>query len=153
MFWAIAVGAVTTVLSACLAHLVRAEGYSREAGIGIIMSGVLNMLLDPLFIFTFRMEIAGAALATMLSNVASVVYFVVLLARNRQCTVIAFDPRYYTLKHRIPGDALLAGLPSFLMFIMGLVSKPTLNKKESHLWKMNAVSPGCGQKTTFLPAF
>ena len=66
--WTIAVGAVPTILNACLAHLVRAEGYAKEASFGVALGGVLNILLDPIFIFVFDLGVAGAAIATILSN-------------------------------------------------------------------------------------
>ena len=75
IFWTIGIGAVPTVLNPELAHLVRSEGYSKQASLGVAFGGILNMGLDPLFIFTFKMEIMGAAIATMISNTAAVVYF------------------------------------------------------------------------------
>lgn len=56
-------GAVPTVMNADLAHLIRAEGYSRPAGFGVAFGGVLNIILDPIFIFALRLNIAGAAIA------------------------------------------------------------------------------------------
>ena len=51
--WTIAIGGVPTVLNACLAHLVRAEGYSKEASIGLALGGIMNIILDPILIFYF----------------------------------------------------------------------------------------------------
>ena len=68
-------GAVPTVLSSVLAHLVRAEGKAAHAGIGLSLGGLLNVALDPLFIFDQGLGtgVSGAALATLLSNIASAV--------------------------------------------------------------------------------
>ena len=79
IFWAICVGAVPTVLNAAFAHLVRSEGYSKQASFGMAMGGILNMILDPIFISLLRFEVAGAAIATMLSNLAAAIYFIVLI--------------------------------------------------------------------------
>ena len=68
IFWTIGVGAVPTVLNAELAHLIRSEGYSGQASFGVAFGGILNIILDPIYIFVFKMDIAGAAVATMLSN-------------------------------------------------------------------------------------
>jgi len=126
-FWTITVGAVPTVMNSELAHLVRSEGYSRQASLGVAFGGVLNILLDPIFIFGFQMEIAGAALATMLSNAAAAVYFVILLYRKRKSTVILPDPRYFTFGDQVPGEVVTVGFPSFLMILMGIVSNTVLN--------------------------
>lgn len=68
VFWTIGVGAVPTVMNAEFAHLIRSEGYSKSAGFGVALGGILNIALDPLFIFGLRLNIMGAAIATMLSN-------------------------------------------------------------------------------------
>ena len=65
-------GGVPTVLSMSMPQLLRNAGYSKEAGIGIGLGSVLNILLDPLFMFVLLPqghEVLGASIATMLSNV------------------------------------------------------------------------------------
>ena len=126
--WTIAVGSVPTVLNACLAHLVRAEGYSKEASFGLALGGIVNIILDPILIFAFELGIAGAAIATMLSNTIAMIYFIVLLRKNEKTTVINFSIKNYTLSSGIPKEILLVGLPSFIMLLMGTFSNLVLNK-------------------------
>ena len=67
----IVAGGVPTVLSNVLSNLLRSIGRSREAGFGIILGGLLNIALDPLFMFVLLpdgLEVLGAGLATCLSN-------------------------------------------------------------------------------------
>ena len=128
VFWTITLGGIPTVLSACFAHLVRAEGYSKEASIGIAMGCILNVILDPIFIFAFDKKIEGAAIATMLANVCSLIYFIVLIAKNKKTTVIKLSPKNYSLSYGIPKEILLVGFPSFLMLLMGTTSNLILNK-------------------------
>ncbi len=128
LFWTLTVGAVPTVLNAALAHLVRAEGYSGQASFGVALGGVLNIALDPVFIFGFRMEIAGAALATMLSNLMALLYFLALIYIKRDKLRLTLNPRYYTLSGGVPREVLLVGLPSSIMNLMGIFSNITLNK-------------------------
>lgn len=82
IFWTVGIGAVPTVLNASLAHLIRSEGYSGQASFGVAFGGILNIVLDPIFIFLFKMEITGAAIATMLSNVAATVFFLLFLFKK-----------------------------------------------------------------------
>lgn len=128
LFWTIGVGAVPTVLNAELAHLVRAEGYSGQASFGVAFGGVLNMVLDPIFIFLFQMDIVGAAVATMLSNVAATVYFFGFLYQIRQGSVITPSPKCFSLKRDVSLEVLAVGLPSFIMTLMSTLSNLTLNK-------------------------
>ena len=126
--WTITLGGVPTVLNACLAHLVRAEGYSKEASFGLALGGIMNIVLDPVLIFTFGLGVKGAAIATMLSNVIAVFYFVALIRKNEDVTVIGFSLKNYSLSDGIPGEILLVGFPSFIMLLMGTASNLVLNK-------------------------
>lgn len=128
IFWAVFIGAAPTVLSAGLAHLIRAEGFSKQASFGMTMGALLNIVLDPIFVTVLDMQIAGAALATMLSNLASLIYFLLHLIRRQNNTVIVLNPKYYTLSEHIPSEILLTGLPSALMSLMSTFSNATLNK-------------------------
>ena len=128
LFWTLTVGAVPTVLNAALAHLVRAEGYSGQASFGVALGGGLNILLDPVFIFGFHLEITGAAIATMLSNLIATLYFVALILGKRGKLHLSLNPRYYSVSDSIPREVLLVGLPSSIMNIMGIFSNITLNK-------------------------
>lgn len=127
LFWIITVGAVPTVLSQTLANLIRSEGCSRQASFGVAMGGILNIALDPLFIFVFRLQLAGAAIATMLSNLAAAIYFFVFLYRHRSTSAITPDPRLISPRGHILPEVLLSGLPSCIMIMMGTLSNAVLN--------------------------
>ena len=70
-------GAPVMAASFVLNNLLRAEGHATLSMFGITTGGILNMILDPLFIFIFDLGIAGAAIATLLSQCIS---FVILLS-------------------------------------------------------------------------
>lgn len=128
VFWTITIGAIPTVLNAGLAHLIRTEGYAKQAGFGVAFGGLLNIALDPLFIFVFRMEITGAAIATMLANSAAMIYFFLFLYKIRKKTVITPNLKYYSIAGGIPGDVVVGGLPSFIMMMLGCLSNSVLNR-------------------------
>ncbi len=128
VFWTITVGAVPTVLNVCLAHLLRAEGYARQAGFGVAFGGLLNIALDPIFLFVFHLQITGAAIATLLSNIAAALYFLCFLYKIRKSTVITPNPRHYSLAGGIPGEVVFGGLPSFVMMLLSCLSNSVLNR-------------------------
>ena len=73
-------GSVPTLLSAVLAHLIRNAGYADKASIGLSGGGLLNIILDPLLMFVILpkgYEVIGAALATLISNIASCIYLLI----------------------------------------------------------------------------
>ena len=70
-FCVIVLGGIPTVLSNVLSNLIRSIGRSREASVGIILGGLLNIALDPLFMFVLLpdgYEVLGAGIATCLCN-------------------------------------------------------------------------------------
>lgn len=127
IFWTIGIGAVPTVMNAELAHLIRSEGYSKQAAFGVALGGILNIVLDPLFIFVFRLNIAGAAIATMLSNLIAMLYFIGFLLHIRRKTVITLNFKEYSVRQRIPLEVMTVGLPSFVMTMMSTISNTALN--------------------------
>ncbi len=85
-FFVIVCGGVPTVLSNTLSNLLRSVGESGKAGFGITMGGLINIALDPLFMFVLLpdgMEIIGAGAATCLSNCIACGYFMAVLFRMR----------------------------------------------------------------------
>ena len=76
-FLVIVLGGGFSMVSMTVAHLLRNAGYSSQASMGLSLGGVLNMALDPLFMFVLLprgSEVIGAALATLLSNMVSCGY-------------------------------------------------------------------------------
>lgn len=92
----IVTGGIPTVLSNVLANLIRSIGRSKEASAGIILGGLLNIALDPLFMFVILpdgREVLGAGLATCLSNCVAFLFFVGVLVRMGKGSVVTFSPR------------------------------------------------------------
>ena len=92
----IVLGGVPTVLSNVQANLIRSVGRSREAGAGIILGGLLNIALDPLFMFVLMpdgFEVLGAGIATCLSNCVACLFFLIVLLRMGKGSIITFNPK------------------------------------------------------------
>ena len=128
LLWTVTIGGVPTVMNALLAHLVRSEGHAKEASMGMTLGGVMNIILDPIFISGFGLDVVGAAVATMLSNLIATCYFINLIRSRKGETVINANPANYTVKMGIPKEVLLVGLPSCVMNLMGVVSNITMNR-------------------------
>ena len=128
----VVVGGLATSLNALLAHLVRSEGRSLQASIGVALGGVMNIALDPLFMFVILprgYETLGAAIATALSNVIALVYFLVVVLREGKRSILRLSPRRLgkSLRGRIPADVLTTGLPACLMTLCENVSYAVLD--------------------------
>lgn len=109
------IGGVPTILQLTLAQLLRAVGCSKEAGFGISMGGILNIGLDPLFMFVLLpkgSEVIGAGVATMLSNIASLIYFLIVVLRLRKKTVLILSPKAGLPSRENVRSAIFGGIPA-----------------------------------------
>ena len=130
MYWVIGMGAIPSLLSLVLSHFIRADGAPKTAGFGLSMGGLLNLVLDPIFIFDFGlgMGVAGAALATFIANMTTLLYFLRYFYINRKDTAIGLHPRWFTVKKEISGQVLIIGLPGMLQTLLASVSNAALNQ-------------------------
>lgn len=55
--WVVVIGGVPTMLSLSLGHLLRSEGHARPASMGMMFGGILNVILDPVLIFGFQLDV------------------------------------------------------------------------------------------------
>ena len=111
----IVAGGVPTVLSNVLANLLRSVGRSREAGFGIILGGLLNIALDPLFMFVLLpagREVLGAGVATCLSNCIACCFFFGVLARMGRGAVLTFRPGVGLPRRENVAGIFAVGIPS-----------------------------------------
>ena len=92
-------------------NILRYEGKANFAMIGLVTGGVLNMVLDPVFIFGFGMGTAGAGLATALSQ--SISFCILLSMFLRGKTVSQFQISAVTRSPAEFGTILMTGMPSF----------------------------------------
>ncbi|MBQ8321237.1 MAG: MATE family efflux transporter [Clostridia bacterium] len=121
----ILIAAPAMTASCVLNNILRYEGMATLAMIGLTTGGILNMALDPLFIFTFDMGIAGAGLATALSQYIS---FCILLSMFlMKKTQSRLSARLAAGEPRILGDIIITGLPSFARQGLNSVSTMVLN--------------------------
>lgn len=126
----IVIGGVPTVLSAVLAHLIRSTGQSRVASFGITLGAILNMVLDPLFMFVLLpggQEVVGAAIATALSNAVALVYFILYLLRHKEVSIFRFTLENRRSVRVTTWDIMKSGIPSFIILAAGQISNFFLN--------------------------
>ena len=100
-FCVIVVGGIPTVLSNVLSNLIRSIGRSKEASAGIILGGLLNIGLDPLFMFLIMprgYEVLGAGIATCLSNCVALLFFFGGAVQNGQ----RFDYKFFSSSGNAP---------------------------------------------------
>ena len=120
----ILIGAPCMAASFVINNVLRYQGSAMYAMWGITAGGVLNLVLDPLFIFGFDMGIAGAALATIISQLAS---FGILFYSAGVKGSLKIEFKKFTPSWEIYKEILRGGLPSFYRQGLASVAMMVLN--------------------------
>lgn len=110
-------GFVFSVISVIFRSILTGEG---DTKLPMIIQGfgtVLNIFLDPLFIFTFDLGVFGAGLATVVSQTITVLIFVYLLFFKKHAYV-TFSPRDFSFSAKIVGKIMQIGIPASLSMII-----------------------------------
>lgn len=153
LFWVFVIGGIPTVMNMFLAHIIRAVGASKQAAIGMSLGGILNIILDPLFIFSWGlgMNITGAALATCISNAVAACYFLLFLWRKHRETVLSLHPRDFRCGRKAAGRVFFIGVPSALQVFLSVVSNAVLNNLMSAYMSTAVAALGIVKKVDMFP--
>ena len=109
--------------SFALNNQLRFQGRATYAMIGITTGGILNMILDPIFIFGFDMGVAGAAVATMISQMVGFTILLIMVLKKG----IPVKPSYFKLKGYYYKEMFRGGLPSLARQGCGSIATLCLN--------------------------
>lgn len=147
-------GVITTLNTLC-SHIFRSEGHALHAGLGVVLGGILNIALDPLFMFVILPkgnEVLGAALATAISNVISFVYFaVVAVSLNRkESTVFSCRLTKESFINKIPSCIFEAGIPACIMTLAENISYAILDRLMSLNGLIAQAGVGVAKKVNML---
>lgn len=155
MLWTVQYGATPAILNVVIAYLVRAEGAALHASIGTMSGCLLNIVLDPIFILPWGLNLgaAGAGLATFLSNCFACTYFFILLFVKRGRTFVCLNPKKFTLKKEIVLGVCGVGVPASIQNLLNVTGMTLLNNFTS-VYGANAVAAmGITQKINMVPMY
>jgi putative MATE family efflux protein len=113
-------------LGMALGNLIRSEGNARTPMIGMIIGAVLNIILDAVFIIPLDMGIRGAALATVISQLVSVLYFVRYYLAGK--SFLKIYSRNLIIEWGILKSILAIGVASFARMMAGSLSAMLVNR-------------------------
>lgn len=154
MRWTVCFGALPAILNVVQSYMVRSEGSTLHASIGTMSGCILNILLDPIFILPWglNMGAAGAGLATFLSNCIACVYFLVLARVKKGNTFISMNP--LQLRHltgRQVRDILGVGIPASIQNLLNVLGTTILNNFTAPFGAAAIAAMGISQKLYMIP--
>ena len=155
MFWTVTCGAAPAILNVVMAYMVRSEGSAMHASIGTMSGCFLNIILDPIFIMPWglNMGAAGAGLATFLSNCFACLYFMVLLFVKRGRTYVCIDPRKLSFESSIVGGVCMVGIPAAIQNLLNVTGMTILNNFTSSYGANAVAAMGIAQKINQVPFY
>ena len=130
MFWTVCLGAVPTILNVVQSFMVRSEGSAMHASIGTMSGCILNIILDPIFILPWGLNMGaeGAGLATFVSNMVAMLYFVILSLTKGSRTYVSMDLRRLRhLSRDVVTGIMGVGLPASFQNLVNVLGTAILN--------------------------
>lgn len=125
--WIILIGGVPGLTGYCLNNSVRSLGHAKESMIIVIVSSILNIILDALFIFVFKWGVRGAAIATVISQ-TMVTVFVLYFFIKAENIPIKLRKKNASFDMRVVWEIFQNGLPNFYMNLFGTIVSIILNR-------------------------
>ena len=106
-------GTAFSMLSTGLNGFISAQGFPRTGMLTTLIGAVLNLILDPVFIFGFHMGVSGAALATVLSQMVSCIWVLRFLTGKR--ALLRLQRKNLRVGRRLAGEIMALGMSGFIM--------------------------------------
>lgn len=122
----IAVGAPTIMFSTAFANILRGEGASRESMIGNLLGTVVNIILDPVMILVLGWGVSGAALATIIGNIAACLFYISYYVRGK--SILSIHLKDFKMGDGIAAAVASIGIPASLNNILMSFANIILNQ-------------------------
>lgn len=108
-----AIGTIFVQLTLGMNGFISCQGFTKHSMISVAIGAVTNIILDPIFIYGFKMGVSGAALATIIAQAASTIWVLSFLRSKK--TFIKLKPTFMKLKANVIVPCVLLGLATFIM--------------------------------------
>lgn len=136
------------LISNCYANIIRSEGKAGMAMIGQLGGNLLNVILDPILILGLGWNVAGAAIATAVSNLVSAIYYIVYFKFGN--SMLSIRLKDFSVKDNILKSVLAIGIPAALGDVLMSVSSIILNGQMAGYGDMAVAGIGVAMKVTMI---
>lgn len=122
----VALGIPFLIISNAFSNIIRSEGQATVAMMGMIIGNLINIVFDPIMILAFGWNVAGAAIATVLGNVFSAIFYIMHLVSKK--SMLSIRLKDYSAKKKILIGVFSIGIPASLNSILMSASNIVINK-------------------------
>lgn len=129
-------GTTFTMLTAGLNGFINAQGFPKIGMMTTVLGAILNLILDPIFIFAFNMGISGAAIATVISQIVSALWVIRFLTGNK--APLTIKKKNLRIDRQTTRQILSLGLAGFITqatnFLVQIICNTTLQRTGGDLY-------------------
>lgn len=136
------------LISNCYSNVIRAEGESGKAMMGQLIGNLLNVVLDPIMILGFGWNIEGAAIATVIGNIAGAGYYILYFLRGK--SALSIKLKDFTVKEGACRSVLVIGIPASLGSLLMSVSQIIINSQMAGYGDMALAGMGVAMKVVMI---
>ena len=122
----ISIGAPTIMFSTAFANILRGEGASRESMVGNLLGTIVNIILDPVMILGLGWGVFGAALATIIGNIAACFFYISYYVCGK--SMLSIHVKDFRMGERIAASVAAIGIPASLNNILMSFANIILNQ-------------------------
>ena len=148
----IAYGAPFVVVSCAFSNIVRGEGAAKASMIGMMLGTIVNIILDPIMILSMNMGVAGAAIATIIGNICSFVYYLWYLLKKDN-SLLSISPKDFDFRNGIFKNVFAIGTPASLNNILMSLSNIIMNNFLARYGDIPVAAMGIATKANILVVF
>ena len=132
------------LISNCYGNIVRTEGESGKAMLGLLLGNLVNVILDPIFILALGLDIKGAAIATVIGNIVGAGFYISYFLKGK--SMLSIRLKDFTVKQGIAASVLAIGVPAALGDALMSVSQIIINSQMAHYGDMAVAGMGVAMK-------
>ena len=125
------------LISNCYGNVIRTEGESGKAMLGLLLGNLVNVILDPIFILALGLDIKGAAIATVIGNIVGAGFYISYFLKGK--SMLSIRLKDFTVKQGIAASVLSIGVPAALGDVLMSVSHIISNSQMAHYGDMAVV--------------
>jgi putative MATE family efflux protein len=144
-------GGVFIITSNAFASIVRSEGAAKTAMTGMMIGTIVNIVLDPIMILALGMGVAGAAIATIIGNMCTILFYLRFLLGSK--TGLSISPKHFSLKEGSAKGVFAVGLPAAASKIIINVATIILNNFLASYGDTVVAAMGVAMKSTLVIVF
>lgn len=144
-------GSIPVMLNYAGGQLLRSEGAAMPSITGMMIGTVVNIVLDPIFIFGFKMGILGAGIATVLGNAVAMGYYFWFYLSGK--SMLQLNPKFISSDKKIWKEIFLIGIPACMSQLLSSVAMIVLNNQAKIYGDSVLAGMGISSKLMFIGTF